>query len=169
MKIIVNDANILIDLVELQLLPHFFGLEFEFTTTNLIIDELLADQQEALSPYVDKGELIIAEVSEEDVLQIAMINSQKPTLSEQDCSAFLQAQNNGATLLTSDNSLRKFAKENELPVHGHLWVFDCMVEQGTITGERACLKLQILTEEINPRLGLPKKECSSRIALWKKT
>ena len=39
MRIVVNDANILIDLVELELLPHFFDLEFEFQTTDLIIDE----------------------------------------------------------------------------------------------------------------------------------
>jgi hypothetical protein len=43
MRIIVNDANILIDLVELQLLPQFFALEFEFYTTTLILEELLEE------------------------------------------------------------------------------------------------------------------------------
>jgi len=42
--IIVNDANILIDLVELKILPYFFKLEFEFRTTELIMDELLEEQ-----------------------------------------------------------------------------------------------------------------------------
>lgn len=45
MIVVVNDANILIDLVKLQLLPNFFGLEFEFYTTDLVLDELYDEQQ----------------------------------------------------------------------------------------------------------------------------
>lgn len=37
MKIIVNDANILIDLVDLKILPYFFQLEFEFHTTAIMV------------------------------------------------------------------------------------------------------------------------------------
>ena len=54
MKVIVNDANILIDLVELELLPHFFDLEFEFLTTELVLNELFEEQHSALLPYIDK-------------------------------------------------------------------------------------------------------------------
>jgi hypothetical protein len=53
--IIVNDANILIDLVELKILPYFFKLEFDFRTTELILDELLEEQQKALLPYIETG------------------------------------------------------------------------------------------------------------------
>ena len=45
MIIIVNDANILIDLVELKILHLFFQLEFEFHTTNLILEELFVEQK----------------------------------------------------------------------------------------------------------------------------
>ncbi len=38
MKVIVNDANILIDLVELELLDQFFKLEFTFVTTALVFE-----------------------------------------------------------------------------------------------------------------------------------
>ena len=36
MRIIVNDANILIDLIKLRLLPDFFRLEFQFYVTNMV-------------------------------------------------------------------------------------------------------------------------------------
>lgn len=71
-------------------------------------------------------------------------------------------------LITSDNTLRAFVKEQQLEVYGHLWVFDRMMETETITGSRACEKLSELCEIINPKLGLPKAECAKRIKLLSK-
>lgn len=166
MKVIVNDANILIDLVELKLLPHFFALQFEFLTTELVLAELFEEQYQSLLPYIDNGKLIVHEMTGHDLTEILRIRASKPGLSEQDCSAFYQARKNVATLITSDNTLRAFAKEHKLEVHGHLWVFDCMVAADTITTKRACQKLSELCEIINPKLGLPKTEYAKRIKLW---
>ena len=47
MKILINDANILIDLIELELLQEFSLLEFEMCTTDFILAEI-EDTQEAL-------------------------------------------------------------------------------------------------------------------------
>lgn len=167
MRIVVNDANILIDLVELELLPHFFDLEFQFYTTTLVLDELFDEQQEAFMPYIDQGLLIVADISAEELLEIALIQQSKPRLSEQDCSAFFQARSKGGTLVTSDKNLRKYAAQEAVEVHGHLWIFDQMVEAKTITGKRASDKLTELCEKINPRLKLPKHECTKRHVLWK--
>jgi predicted nucleic acid-binding protein len=133
-KIIVNDANILIDLVDLKILPYFFQLEFEFHTTAIILDELFEEQKEALFPYIETGSLIIDDISDEDLIEILMIRATKPNLSEQDCSAFYQAKKDKAALITSDNTLRKFAQANNLEVHGHLWVFDNLVNNEILTG-----------------------------------
>lgn len=168
MKVIVNDANILIDLVELKLLPHFFALEFDFLTTELVLAELFEEQYQSLLPYINNGTLIVHEMTGDDLTEIYFLQTSKPSLSEQDCSAFYQARKNTATLLTSDNTLRAFAKEAQLDVHGHLWVFDRMIEADTITGSRACEKLLELCKTINPKLGLPKDECARRMELWKK-
>lgn len=166
MKIIVNDANILIDLVELKILPYFFKLEFEFRTSQFILDELFEEQQEALIPYVETGKLTLDDFSEIDLAVIASIQASKPKLSEQDCSAFYQAKRESATLITSDNLLRKFAKNQNIEVHGHLWVFDKLYNQQVITGARAVEKLNHLCNVVNPRLGLPKLECQKRIEKW---
>jgi predicted nucleic acid-binding protein len=165
-RIVVNDANILIDLVELELLPHFFNLEFEFQTTDLVLDELLDTQLSMLMPYIDQGSLIVEPMTDEDIIEIKLVELSKSTLSPQDCSAFHHARKLNATLLTSDNSLRKFAQENHLDIHGHLWIFDQMIQAQTITGPRAAEKLTELCETINPRLGLPKKECDRRMRQW---
>jgi rRNA-processing protein FCF1 len=168
MKVVVNDANILIDLILLGILPHFFDLEIEFLTTSLVIDELLEEQQEELQPYIDTGILIVHEMSAEQLEEINNIQRGKPSLSQQDCSAFYQAIIEKGILITSDNTLRKFAKENKIDVHGHLWVFDRMFEANTISGKIACQKLNELNETVNPKLGLPEYDCSIRITFWSK-
>lgn len=168
MKIIVNDANILIDLVDLRILPYFFQLEFEFHTTALILDELFDEQREELIPYIETGKLIVNNITEEDFTEIYSIRIQKPKLSEQDCSAFYQARKENAALVTSDNTLRKFANENQLEVHGHLWIFDNLVDKSIFSGTTATDKLNELCNVINPKLGLPKNECNKRIKRWNK-
>jgi predicted nucleic acid-binding protein len=166
MKIIVNDANILIDLVELKILPYFFKLDVEFRTTTLILDELFQEQQQELLPYIETGKLILEDISETDMEEIIAIQSLKPSLSEQDCSAFFLARKEKAALITSDNTLRKFAKSQRLEVHGHFWILDKLFDSGFFSGVRATEKLNELCNKINPRLGLPEQECQKRISKW---
>ena len=167
MRVVVNDANVLIDLVELNLLPHFFALQMELHTTSIILDELFEEQVEALAPFIENGSLLLHEVTEEELEEIIAIRIQKPSLSEQDCSALYKAQAITATLLTSDNTLRKFAKAQEVDVHGHFWILDRMVEAQTISPITAFEKLTELCETVNPKLGLPKGECEKRHKAWK--
>lgn len=167
MRVVVNDANVSIDLVELRLLPHFFALQMEFHTTSIILDELFEVQAEALTPYIEDGSLQLHEVSEKELEEIIAIRIQKPSLSEQDCSALYKAQSISATLLTSDNALRKFAKSKDVDVHGHFWILDQMVAAQTISPITASEKLTELCETVNPKLGLPKRECNRRHKTWK--
>jgi rRNA-processing protein FCF1 len=166
-KIIVNDANILIDLVELDILSHFFGLEFEFHTTDLILAELFDEQQKKLIPYIENGSLAVDAVTEDDLIEIIFIRTTKPSLSEQDCSALYQAEKEAAILITSDNTLRRFATTRHIEVHGHLWIFDHLVAGNFLSGAQAIEKLNELRKTINPRLGLPENECQKRIITWK--
>lgn len=59
MIIVVNDANILIDLVKLKLLPHFFSLQLKFYTSDFILNELHYWQVKELQVYVDNGTLTV--------------------------------------------------------------------------------------------------------------
>jgi|SRR5690606_10807306 len=168
MRIIVNDANILIDLVELQLLPQFFALKFEFFTTTLILEELLDEQRVQLETYITQEILKAEEMSTKDLEAIKTIEKSKPKLSQQDCSAYHQATSKQGTLVTSDNVLRKFAIATNIDVHGHLWLFDQMVDQNTLMPITASQKLMELCDTINTQLKLPKVECDQRHEVWNK-
>jgi hypothetical protein len=165
-RIIVNDANILIDLVELGLLKQFFSLPFEFQTTGSIIDELYDYQQEELTRFIGQEQLTVVEFTEVELTAINELNLKKPALSTQDCSAFFQARKTGGILVTGDNTLKKYAKTNHIEAYGHLWVLDRLVEEEILSGPEASLFLTTLTERINPRLGLPDAECQRRHAAW---
>ena len=166
MIVVVNDANILIDIIKLQLVEAFFSLDWEFHSTNLIVEnELYVEQVEVLKPYIQAGRLIIDELSAEDMLEIIKTLEEKPQLSDKDCSALVFAKKLKASLLTSDNTLRKFAKQMHIEVHGHLWVFDALIEQdciSTLTGIQKLLEL----DRVNSKLKLPPKECEERIRKW---
>jgi hypothetical protein len=167
MIVVVNDANILIDLIKLQLIEAFFDITWEFHSTNLIIEnELYDEQKNQLQPYIDNGKLIIQALDVDDMLSIMTIQAQKPQFSDKDCSALHCAQKLKASLITSDNPLRKYAKEMKVDVHGHLWVFDALLEHNCITTEIAINKLNELNT-INSKLKLPEKECKARIEKWK--
>lgn len=166
MIVVVNDANILIDLIKLELVECFFKLDWEFHCTDLIIEnELYDDQKAILIPYIKSGKLQIQAVSGEDFLKIISMQTETPQLSDKDCSALLYAQKLNASLITSDNALRKCAKARHVEVHGHLWVFDALIDQDCITPGLAIDKLNELGT-VNPRLQLPRKECEERIELW---
>lgn len=167
MIIVVNDANVLIDLVKLRLLPHFFSLHIEFYTTDLILDELHGWQVQELQVYIDNGTLIVIQLTDNELIEISLLQAGKRQLSLQDCSAIVCARKVSGDLLTSDNNLRKFAAKKLFTVYGHLWVFDRMVETSIITPQVAIVKLTELREVINPRLNLPKIECETRLELWR--
>ncbi len=164
---VVNDVNILIDLIKLDLVDAFFNIDWEFHSTNLIIEnELYDEQKQQLQPYIENGKLIIQELGVDDMLNIMSLQAQKPQLSDKDCSALHCALKLKASLITSDNALRKFAKTQKVEVHGHLWVFDALIEHKCITPETAIIKLNELTT-INAKLSFPKKEYEARIEKWK--
>ena len=167
MIVVVNDANILIDLVKLQLLPHFFSLQLRFYTTDLILNELHDWQVEELQLYINSGTLTINQLTDKELIDIALLQAEKRQLSEQDCSAIVCARKVTGSLLTSDKNLRNFATKKAIAVIGHLWVFDKMVAENTITPQNAIIKLTELREVVNPRLNLPKIECENRLELWK--
>jgi len=163
---VVNDANILIDLVKLEIEAHFFALNMAFHTTDLVMAELAESQLKVLQPYLANNSLNVYSCSAEDMLIIGVLQSQTSALSVQDCSALWLAKQYNSMLLTSDNKLRKTARSERIDVHGHLWIFDQLSDSGLLTPEMSTGKLIQLCEQINPKLGLPAAEIQKRIRGW---
>jgi hypothetical protein len=166
MKVIVNDANILIDLVKLEILPHFFQLPFSFHTTDIIFEELDQEQQEMFLPFITNKQLIVENFTGEELLTMASLKEEKSQLSMEDCSALFCAQKLAADLITSDKNLRSFAKTKAVTIRGHLWVLDMLFEHNVLQGTEVTQLLAILQNDINPRLGLPIAACEELKQKW---
>lgn len=164
MKIVVNDANILIDFCKLDLLAEFFHLAFDFHVVDAVWEEL-QQHQASLLPYVETGRLTIVRDAA-DLMEIFEIRRQRNQLSIPDCTALLYAKHQQSILLTSDKNLRTTASQHKIEVRGHLWVFDNLVDTGVIAKLEAASKLHELSNKVNPKLGLPKNELDVRMKNW---
>lgn len=164
MKIVVNDANILIDFCKLDLLAEFFHLAFDFQVVDAVWEEL-RQHQASLQPYVKTGRLAIVREAA-DLREIFEIRHQRNQLSIPDCTALLYAKRQKSILLTSDKNLRTTAGQHKIEVRGHLWVFDNLVDTGIIAKQAAAGKLHELSNRVNPKLGLPKNELDARMKDW---
>jgi hypothetical protein len=57
MILLVNDANIFIDLCKIDLLESFFELQYEFHVTDFVVGEVQDANAEQLHDYINKGAL----------------------------------------------------------------------------------------------------------------
>lgn len=169
MKIIVNDANILIDLVKLDILLHFFQLPFSFHTTDIVFDELDEAQQQELLPFIANEQLVVEGFTGEELIAMATLKEEKNQLSMEDCSALFCAQKLDADLITSDKNLRNFARSKAVTIRGHLWVLDMLFNHTIMTGVEVTALLHRLQTKINPRLGLPLAACEELKQKWNLT
>lgn len=138
MKIIVEDTNIIIDLFKTGLLSFCMELKLEFHTTRYVVAEILESSQSAvLIGMINNGQLLIDDfVGEEYERLIKYIDecNGENNLSEADCSVLLLAKRLGCRLLTSDQKLKRKAKEHGVEVNGFLWLTDLLVKEHIVSG-----------------------------------
>ncbi len=161
--IAVQDANILIDLIKTGLFDHCLALPFSFTTTNIIMDELIEEQAAVIEPHINSGKFSVIKITAEELGEIMILSEENTSLSEQDWSAYYYAQKKSSLLLTGDKRLRTIAESKGIIVCGILWVFDRLVENAILSEEEACTNLKIL-KNINKRI--PQTEYEKRIKNW---
>lgn len=164
MKIVINDANILIDLVKLELIVAFSKLDFDLHTTDFILDELNDEQR---TPIVNlnsgKKLTVIETIKTTDFQGITTILEKSTGLSFEDCSVWYYSKKMSGILLTGDGKLRKQASKDNIEVRGIIYLFDVLLNQNLISFQEAVEKIKQLML-LNNRL--PKKEIDKRIELW---
>lgn len=164
MRVIINDANILIDLVHLDLMNQFIMLELDLKTTDFVFEELNDNQKDIIKAYINSKHIeIITTENEEDFESITTILENSSGLSFEDCSVWHYANKLNGILLSGDGKLRKQAMANGISVNGILYIFDQLLVQEIISFEFAIIKLEQLYE-INPRVPIQSK--NERIASW---
>ncbi len=166
MKIIVSDANILIDLIRLELIDVFFQLEnLTLKTTDFVFEELFEEQKLMISTFISNGKFEILESFEDDLLQMMDIQARTSGLSFEDCSVWYFAKKMDGILLTGDGKLRRQSSSNGVEVKGVLFVFDILLLQHKVTFEDAIDKINQLYQ-LNTRL--PTEPKNQRIEFWSK-
>ena len=161
MKLHINDANILIDIVQLDLVVAFLALNFEMHTTDFVFAELETSQQQALK----SEKLIIINPTETDLFAISDLTSENNGLSFEDCSVWYFAKKMNGVLITGDGNLRKKAKAAGIDVKGIIFIIEEIKSQNILITETCIAKMQAL-HRLNDRL--PQNEITKRIALWQK-
>ena len=165
-KVAVTDACIFIDLHDLGLTNSFFNLELEVHTTSTVLNELYTEQQQILKAYQSVAKLTVHNLQEQDFIEIHSEKYSK-SLSEADKSVLHIANKIDACILSSDKTLRNYAKNKIIECHGMIWIFDKLVETLILTKKEAANKLTeliatnfvfrnnpILVEEIEKRLKI---------------
>jgi predicted nucleic acid-binding protein len=164
MKMLINDANILIDLANLDLLDVFSKLPFDLYTTDFVYEELNEEQKSPVSVLHKNGYLKIIETEEIlDFQSITELLESSSGLSFEDCSVWHYSQKLSGTLRTGDGKLRKQVRKQGIEVRGVIFVFDELIKQNLLDFSVAIEKIKQLYQ-LNNRL--PKKEIDKRIENW---
>lgn len=152
--IVIKDACILIDLIDLDVLEAFYQLDITAVTTGFVVAEILEEEQVlAIKKVIEDGKLTVFD--DGDVENINALTDQHPGLSFADCSVLELAFRVPGIILSADGSLRNEAKRRQLTVKGSLWVLNQLVEQGFMTKSECLAKLD-LYPRVNPRA--PKRD-----------
>lgn len=164
--LVVSDTNIFIDLIDLDLYPHFMKLGYTVHTNIFVLNELKNSEQRAVIDSIG-GVIVEPFDSPNFFLEINKFFNDRTHsgLSFIDCSVLYQGIVLEATVLTGDKKMIKSAMSLDIQVRGILFIFDQLVEQKLISPAAACEKLKALYER-NRRL--PKDEIDKRLNLWGK-
>lgn len=168
MKIIIQDASVLIDLADCDLLDAWFGLGFDLRTTSLVWREVnRRNQKLKLKRYVDDGCFTIEAIGAEALTAIVQLQTGSASrITLEDASTLFVAEKWKSILLTGDKRLRQHAEERGIETHGLLWVLDMLVNRGALLPGVAADRLAKMMERGTSRL--PVHECESRIRKWRR-
>ena len=154
MEIVIKDACILFDLVDLNLLDEFFNLELKTYTTVQVISEITNEKQwEAIDVFIQSRKLIAD--NNGGLQEIMHLNSRYPGLSLTDSSVLELAIRKQAIVYSSDGGLRKASTKEGITTRGILWIIEELFSLKILSKEEAIHKLNNY-ESINERA--PTKE-----------
>lgn len=152
MRIIITDTNVFFDMMDIEVLPEFFGLDFEICTTDFVVAEIkYQEQAEQIQNFIRSKKLTVFSFSPEELDEIAAIITKRNLRRIADKSVLWKAKQTGCRLLTGDRNLRYEAEESGLEVNGSIWVIRQLVEANIIKqpkGIELLEKLKIMNSNL---------------------
>ena len=162
-SVYIADANILIDLLDLQL-GELWTSHFKCFTSVEVFNELVLEGSPDDHAWLfDPDSVEVRSLDEDKLSQAASIREAHPALSFPDCTVVVLARSESLIVLSGDGPMRKKAATLSIEVHGLLYVLDQLVQIGALPGKEAvqlCRRWQM----INPRT--PQKLCDKYCADW---
>lgn len=134
-RLLISDANILIDMNAGGLLRSMFKLEFAFAVPDTLFEEELRNHHPNLR-YLGLQSLELDGETVEYAGRLVQKHSATGT-GTNDLLALALAWQQECTLLTGDPKLRCAAESELVEVHGTLWLIEQMVNRGLIRPKRA--------------------------------
>ncbi|KJF17624.1 PIN domain-containing protein [Acidithrix ferrooxidans] len=132
MRVVVSDANVLIDLVDGGIASALSHLPYQIVVPEILFEEELRARHGNL---LDLG--ISTEPSAEDsILEVERQIRRYPRISRNDAFALVLAQEKQCVLLTGDQNLRKAAENCEIEVHGTVHLIENFVAMDLLTTEQ---------------------------------
>lgn len=166
-KLIITDTNVFFDIMSIEILPDFFGLDFEICTTDLVINEIIRiDQAEQVQTFIRSKKLIVYKFTPQEVEEVINLKTKRNLRRITDKSVLWKALQLKCRLLTGDKNLKNEAEEQGLQVNGSLWVIKTLVENNIVTSITAAELLEKL-KTVNE--SLPKDEIEKMIKQYKNT
>ncbi len=131
-----NDTNILIDLANIGLLDHCRKMDISFHTTDIVIAELKnPKQKEPVERLIRDGVLHVDSFTGPEVMQFVLLYTEYSMISNLtpvDCSVMILAEKYKCRLLTSDQKLKRHARDRHIEANGLLWLTDKMVDEDVV-------------------------------------
>ncbi|OGB21786.1 MAG: hypothetical protein A3I66_15115 [Burkholderiales bacterium RIFCSPLOWO2_02_FULL_57_36] len=158
--VFVSDTNIWIDFDKAGLLHTLFALPFHYCTTDFAAEELAQPDGKTL---IEHG-LRVMPLEAAALLRVEVLTRKYAKPSFTDLTCLVLAEEIGCKLLTGDQALRKAAEnEDNVVVHGALWLLDQMIEHKILSLKKASASLQKMLE---CGARLPQAACDERLKRW---
>ncbi len=161
--VVVQDANIIIDLINGDLLAAWVELGITTLTTDMVESELKrGDQWSKVEILIASKAIVVESLAAGEIAQVIELK-RTHNVSVQDGSVLYLANCKSARLLTGDRKLKIAAERSKIQVSGVLWVLDLLVSEKTITPKKASSGLQLI---MTHGARLPLAEVQARLKNW---
>jgi len=160
-RLLISDANILIDMDVGGLVDAMFKLPYEYGTPNLLFEEELRLHHE---DFLKKG-LRLFNLEQDAVNRVIALGQEYTGVSSNDLAALALAEQEQAPLLTGDRKLYKVCIKENIEVHGTLWLVEQTFAAGHVTIDEVQQAYQKMETDGS---RLPQDEIEKQIKRFKK-
>ncbi len=164
-KLLISDANILIDMIVSGLLEDIFRLDYEFGLPDVLFEYELRENHADL-PQKGLQVLVLEEAAVEDTGSLYE-RHRSSGVSINDCMALALAlaRQEVCPLLTGDAALRQVSILEDVEVRGTLWLVGEMMEANVIAVDRAAAAYKTMRADGS---RLPWNEVNAHIKKFRK-